>query len=82
MIRSIVFRPDITKMVDWALKTNYLPTYPASIVRFQNLLYHVASLIDYVVGIGLYMIPSNLNLDITHTKDYNNAIVIAQFGHH
>ena len=27
MIRSIVFRPDITEMVDWALKTNYLPTY-------------------------------------------------------
>ena len=22
----IIFRPDITKMVDWALKTNYLPT--------------------------------------------------------
>ena len=27
MIRSIVFRPDITEMVDWAFKTNYLPTY-------------------------------------------------------
>ena len=26
MIKAIVFRPDITEMVDWALKTNYLPT--------------------------------------------------------
>ena len=30
MIRWIVFRPDITEMVDWALKkpTNYLPALP------------------------------------------------------
>ena len=26
MIRSSVFRPDITEMVDWALRNNYLPT--------------------------------------------------------
>ena len=27
MIRLIVFRPDITETVDWALRANYLPTY-------------------------------------------------------
>ena len=53
---------------------------PASIVRFQNLLYHASSPINYTVGIGLYMIPSDLNLDITRVKDYNDAIVIAQPG--
>ena len=31
MIRAIVFRPDITQMVDWALKNNYLPTYLANV---------------------------------------------------
>ena len=31
MIRSVVFRPDITEMVDWALNTNYLPTISLSL---------------------------------------------------
>ena len=37
-IRWIVFRPDITKIVDWALKTNFLPTY-----QLLKLLYQKAS---------------------------------------
>ena len=28
---EIVFRPDLTEMVDWALKTNYLLTYLTSV---------------------------------------------------
>ena len=51
---------------------------PASIVRFQNVLYHASSPINYTVGTGLYMIPSNLN--IGHIKDYNHTILIAQEG--
>ena len=34
--------------------------------------------LDYVVGFGLYMIPSDLNLKIGILSDYNNNILLAQ----
>ena len=44
------------------------------IERYQGVLEHALSKVDFSVGIGIYMLPSNLNLNIGKTKGYNNKI--------
>ena len=41
------------------------------------MLQHVLSKADFSVGIGIYMIPSNLNLNIGQTEGYNNKILVS-----
>jgi hypothetical protein len=50
---------------------------PSSIERYQSTLQYAKSKVDYVVGIGLYIIPSNMDLFIGTINGYNNLIVIA-----
>jgi hypothetical protein len=50
---------------------------PESITRYQNTLQYARSKVDYVVGQGLYMIPSNMDLHIGTLNGYNNLIMIA-----
>lgn len=50
---------------------------PNQITRYQNTLKYARSKVDYVYGIGLYMSPSNMELQIGTIKDYNNEIVVA-----
>ena len=50
---------------------------PSQIVRYQNTLKYARSKVDFVYGIGLYMSPSDMELQIGTIKDYNNEIVIA-----
>ena len=38
---------------------------------------HAFSKVDFSVGIGIYMLPSNLNLNIGKTKGYNNEILVS-----
>ena len=40
----------------------------------QGVLEQELSKADFSVGIGIYMLPSNLNLGIGKTKGYNNKI--------
>ena len=47
-----------------------------NIERYQGVLEHVFSKVDFSVGIGIYMLPSNLNLNIGKTKGYNNKILV------
>ena len=47
------------------------------IERYQGVLEHALSDIDFSVGIGIYMLPSNLNLNIGRTKRYNNKILMS-----
>ena len=44
--------------------------------RYQDVLEHALSKVDFSVDIGIYMLPSNLNLNIGKTKGYNNKILI------
>ena len=44
--------------------------------RHQGVLEHALSKVDFSVGIGIYMLPSNLNLSIGKTKGYNNKILV------
>ena len=47
------------------------------IKRYQGVLEHALSKVDFSVGIGIYMLPSNLNLNIGKTKGYNNKILVS-----
>ena len=51
-----------------------------NIERYQGVLEHVLSKVDFSVGIGIYMLPSNLNLNIGKTKGYNNKILVSNTG--
>ena len=47
------------------------------IERYQGVLEHALSKVDFSLGIGIYMLPSNLNLSIGKTKGYNNKILVS-----
>ena len=53
---------------------------PASIKHYQDVLKYARSKVDVVVGIGLYMLPSDLQLRVKAIYNYNNNIVIAGSG--
>ena len=44
---------------------------------YQGVLQHALSKVDFSVSIGTYMLPSNLNLNIGRTKEYNNEILVS-----
>ena len=49
------------------------------IQRFQNVLNYASSKVDYNVGYGIYMLPSNMNLNIgANVSGYNNEILISK----
>ena len=48
------------------------------IKRYQGVLEHALSKVDFSVGIGKYMFPSNLNLSIGKMKGYNNKILVSK----
>ena len=50
------------------------------IERYQRVLEHALSKVDFSVGIGIYMLPSNLNLSVGKTKGYNNKILVSNTG--
>ena len=41
------------------------------------MLEHTLSKVDFSVDIGIYMLPSNLELIIGRTKGYNNKILVS-----
>ena len=45
--------------------------------RYQGVLKHPLSKVDFSVGIGIYMLLSNLNLRIGRTKGYNSKILVS-----
>ena len=45
--------------------------------RYHGVLEHALSKVDFPVGIGIYMLPSNLNLSIGKTKGYNNKVLVS-----
>ena len=46
------------------------------IERYQGVLEHALSKVDFSVGTGIYMLASDLNLNIGKTKGYNNKILV------
>ena len=50
---------------------------PEDIQRFQKTLQYARSKVDYVIGEFIYMLPSDMNLQIKKVKNYNSKILIA-----
>ena len=50
------------------------------IERYQGVLEHALLKVDFSVGIGIYMLPSNLNLNMVKTKGYNSKILVSNTG--
>ena len=50
------------------------------IEKYQGVLEHALSKVDFSVGIGIYMLPSNLNLAIEKKEGYNNKILVSNTG--
>jgi len=50
---------------------------PESIDKYQDAITKTNSRIDYVISVGLYMIPSDLVLKVGKLVGYNNNIVVA-----
>ena len=47
------------------------------IEKYQGVLEHPLSKVDFSVRIGIYMLPSNLNLAIAKKEGYNNKILVS-----
>ena len=47
------------------------------IERYQGMLEYALLKVDFSVGIGIYMLPSNLNLNIGKVKGYNDKILVS-----
>ena len=45
--------------------------------RNHGVLEHALSKVDFSVGTGIYMLPSDLNLSMGKTKGYNNKILVS-----
>ena len=48
--------------------------------KYQGVLEHELSKLDFSVGTGIYMLPSNLNLIIRKEKGYINKILVSNTG--
>ena len=53
---------------------------PESITKYEDSVTKTNAKIDYVIGIGLYMMPTDLVLKVGSIQKYNNNIVIAKEG--
>ena len=50
------------------------------IEKYQAVSEHALSKVDFSVGIGTYMLPTNLNLNIGRKKGYNHKILVSNTG--
>ena len=50
---------------------------PEDIRRFQKTLPYARSKVDYAIGEFVYMLPSDMNLQIGNVRNYNNKILIS-----
>jgi hypothetical protein len=50
---------------------------PKSIKNYQDVLHFARSKVDFVLGEGLYMVPSNMELKVGQIENYNNEIIVA-----
>ena len=58
------------------LKSGY--SIADDIARYQGVLEHAMSKVDFSVGARIYMLPSNMNLNINKTQGFNNNILISE----
>ena len=62
-------------MVNALINENY--SISVDIDKYQSVLEHALSKVDFSIGTDIYMLPSNLNLSIEKTPLYNNKTLIS-----
>ena len=70
---------DAQKVFKGTFKTLIKEDYSIGIdiQRYQGVLEHALSKVDFSVGTGIYILPSDLNLNIGKTKGYDNKILVS-----
>ena len=53
---------------------------PEDIRRFQKTLQYARSKVNYTIGEFVYMLPSDMNLQIGNVRNYNNKILISSLS--
>jgi hypothetical protein len=75
ILASVETQQNFVDLLEKNIKSMF--SIPESIAQYQNSLTNTNSKIDYVIGAGLYMIPSDLGLKPGSLQRYNNNILIA-----
>ena len=63
-------------MFEELLKSDY--SIADDIARYQGVLEHAMSKVDFSVGGGIYMLRSNMNLNINKIQGFNNKMLISE----
>ena len=73
---------DAQKVFNSAFKALINEDYSIAIdiERYQGVLEHALSKVDFSMGTSMYMLPSNLNLSVGKTKGQNNKILVSNTG--
>ena len=73
---------DAQKVFNSAFKALINEDYSIAIdiERYQGVLEHALSRVDFSMGTSMYMLPSNLNLSVGKTKGQNNEILVSNTG--
>ena len=76
IITSLETQQNFVDLLEESIKSLF--SIPESIEKYQNAISRTNSRINYVVGIGLYMIPADLVLKVGSLDTYNNNILVAE----
>ena len=73
---------DAQKVFNSAFKALINEDYSIAIdiERYQGVLEHALSKVDFSMGTSMYMLPSNLNLSVGKAKGQNNKILVSNTG--
>ena len=75
ILNSIETQQNFVDLLEQNIKSMF--SIPESIDKYQSSVNKTNSKINYAIGIGLYMIPSDLLLQMGRLENYNNSIIVA-----
>jgi len=75
IMKSFECQQNFVNLLESSVKSLF--SIPESIQKYQDAISRTGVRINYAIGIGLYMISSDLNLQVGIIQKYNNNLVIA-----
>jgi len=75
IMKSLECQQNFVDLLELSVKSLF--SIPESIEKYEDAITKTNARINYVVGIGLYMIPADLTLKVGVVQRYNNNIIIA-----
>ena len=71
---------DARRLFKDTFKSSINEDLSTDIEKYQKMLEHTLSKVDFSLGIGKYILPSNLNLVIGKNEGYNSKILVSNPG--